>query len=59
MKEANGIFMDAMQEFYQGLLSFHGAYALVQLCRELYADFFYLFFIFSIFLPTDSREEVS
>lgn len=36
--------MDAMQEFYQGSHLFHGAYAFMQLCRELYADFLFCFY---------------
>lgn len=40
--------MDAMQEFYQGSHLFHGAYAFMQLCRELYADFLFCFY-FSIY----------
>lgn len=41
MKEFYGIFMEAMQEFYQRSLLFHGAF--MQLRKELYADFFCLF----------------
>jgi len=49
MQEFFGIFLHAMQEFYQGSLSISGAYAFTQLCRELYADFFVLFLFFYLF----------
>lgn len=43
-----GIFVDAVQELYQGSVLFHGARAFTQLCRELCAGF-WGFFVFLIY----------
>lgn len=40
--------MDAMQDFYQGSLLFHGAYSFMQLCRKLDAAYLFYFYFSSL-----------